>query len=191
MKLKGGRTMDDEAIIELFFGRSEQAIHELDTKYEQFCRKLSYNIVGDRRDAEECVNDAYLGAWNTIPPERPNPLLSYLAKLVRNVSLKLYHKNTAEKRGGYTVALDELDAVLSDRSTDDELSARELARHLSDFLDSMDAMNRVIFMRRYWFSDSYHDIAALVGTTEKNVSVRLFRIREKLKRYLIERGVIV
>ena len=174
--------MDDEAIIELFFGRSEQAIHELDTKYEQFCRKLSYNIVGDRRDAEECVNDAYLGAWNTIPPERPNPLLSYLAKLVRNVSLKLYHKNTAEKRGGYTVALDELDAVLSDRSTDDELSARELARHLSDFLDSMDAMNRVIFM---------HDIAALVGTTEKNVSVRLFRIREKLKRYLIERGVIV
>mgnify|MGYP005802135725 FL=1 len=191
MKPKGGRTMDDEAIIELFFSRSEQAIHELDLKYGQFCRKLSYNIVGDRRDAEECVNDAYLGAWNTIPPERPNPLLSYLAKLVRNLSLKLYHKNTAAKRSGYTVALDELGAVLSDRSTDDELSARELARHLCDFLDSMDAENRVIFMRRYWFSDSYHDIAALVGTTEKNVSVRLFRIREKLKRYLIERGVFV
>ncbi len=191
MKPKGGGTMDDEAIIELFFERSEQAIHELDTKYGQFCRKLSYNIVGDRRDAEECVNDAYLGAWNTIPPERPNPLLSYLAKLVRNLSLKLYHKNNAAKRSGYTVALDELGAVLSDRSTDDELSARELARHLSDFLDSMDAENRVIFMRRYWFSDSYNDIAALVGTTEKNVSVRLVRIREKLKRYLIERGVFV
>ena len=191
MKPKGGGTMDDEAIIELFFERSEQAIHELDTKYGQFCRKLSYNIVGDRRDAEECVNDAYLGAWNTIPPERPNPLLSYLAKLVRNLSLKLYHKNNAAKRSGYTVALDELEAVLSDRSTDDELSARELARHLSDFLDSMDAENRVIFMRRYWFSDSYNDIAALVGCTEKNVSVRLVRIREKLKRYLIERGVIV
>lgn len=191
MKPKGGRTMDDEAIIELFFSRSEQAIHELDLKYGQFCRKLSYNIVGDRRDAEECVNDACLGAWNTIPPERPNPLLSYLAKLVRNVSLKLYHKNTAEKRGGYTVALDELEAVLSDRSTDDELTARELARYLSDFLESMDIENRVIFVRRYWFSDSYNDIAELVGMTEKNVSVRLVRIREKLKRYLIERGVIV
>lgn len=183
--------MDDEAIIELFFSRSERAIHELDTKYGQFCRKLSYNIVGDRRNAEECVNDAYLGAWNTIPPERPNLLLSYLAKIVRNVSLKLYHKNTAAKRSGYTVALDELESVLSDRSADDELTTRELARHINNFLDSMNAENRVIFMRRYWFSDSCRDIAALVGMTEKNVSVRLVRIREKLKRYLIERGVIV
>ena len=191
MKPKGGGTMDDEAIIELFFERSEQAIHELDTKYGRFCRKLSYNIVGDLRDAEECVNDAYLGAWNTIPPERPNPLLSYLAKLVRNLSLKLYHKNTAAKRSGYTVALDELEAVLSDGATDDELTARELARYINDFLDSMDAENRVIFMRRYWFSDSYNDIAELVGCTEKNVSVRLVRIRKKLKQYLVERGVII
>ena len=141
MKLKGGRTMDDEAIIELFFGRSEQAIHELDTKYEQFCRKLSYNIVGDRRGRGGVRERRVSRRVEHDSAERPNPLLSYLAKLVRNVSLKLYHKNTAEKRGGYTVALDELDAVLSDRSTDDELSARELARHLSDFLDSMDAMN--------------------------------------------------
>ena len=79
----------------------------------------------------------------------------------------------------------------ADRPTDDELSARELARHLSDFLESMDIENRVIFVRRYWFSDSYNDIAELVGITEKNVSVRLVRIREKLKRYLIERGVFV
>ena len=90
--------MDNEKIIELFFQRSEQGIRELDHKYGKICHKLSYNIVNNRQDAEECVNDAYLGAWNTIPPSRPNPLLSYVAKIVRNVSLKLYWKKAAAKR---------------------------------------------------------------------------------------------
>lgn len=90
--------MDDEKIIELFFQRSEQGIRELDHKYGKICHKLSYNIINNRQDAEECVNDAYLGAWNTIPPSRPNPLLSYVAKIVRNVFLKLYWKKAAAKR---------------------------------------------------------------------------------------------
>lgn len=80
--------MEDEEIMDLFFARSEQAIRELDTKYEKICHKLSYNILNNRRDAEECVNDAYLGAWNAIPPARPDPLLAYLVKIVRNLSLK-------------------------------------------------------------------------------------------------------
>ena len=162
--------IDDEKIIEMFFGRSEQGIRELDIKYGKVCHNLSYHIVGSRQDAEECVNDAYLGAWNAIPPARPNPLLSYLVKIVRNISLKIYWRKEAVKRSShYTIALEEIEA----------------------FLDTLTTENRVIFMRRYWFSDSYKDIAGFMGLSEKNISVRLTRIREKMKQYLIEREVFI
>ena len=99
--------IDDEKIIDLFFERSEQGIRELDNKYGAVCHNLSYNIVNNRQDAEECVNDAYLGAWNAIPPVRPNPLLSYIVKIVRNISLKIYWRKEAAKRSGhYTIALE-------------------------------------------------------------------------------------
>ena len=93
--------IDDEKIIEMFFERSEQGMRELDIKYGKVCHKLSYHIVGNRWDAEECVNDAYLGAWNAIPPARPNPLLSYLVKIVRNISLKIYWRKEAAKRSSH------------------------------------------------------------------------------------------
>ena len=185
--------IDDEKIIELLFERSEQGIRELDMKYGKICHNLSYNIVNSRRDAEECVNDAYLGAWNAIPPARPNPLLSYIVKIVRNISLKIYWRKEAAKRSShYTIALEEIEACIADQKTvEDEIEARELARIIEDFLDTLTVENRVIFMRRYWFSDSYKDIAELVGLSEKNISVRLTRIREKMKQYLIEREVFV
>ena len=185
--------MEDKEIIELFFERSEQAIRELDTKYGRICHDLSYNIVNSRQDAEECVNDAYLGAWNAIPPARPAPLLSYIAKIVRNLSLKLYWKKEAAKRSGqYTMALEEIEGCIADReTTEDALDARELARIIGEFLDTLTVENRVIFLRRYWFADSYKDIAELTGLTEKNISVRLTRIREKMKQYLMEREVFV
>ena len=185
--------MEDEKIIELFFERSEQAIRALDMKYGKICRSLSYNIVNSREDAEECVSDAYLGAWNAIPPARPDPLLSYIAKIVRNLSLKLYWKKEAAKRGGhYTMALEEIEGCIAGQNTaEDELDARELARILGEFLDALTVENRVIFLRRYWFADSCRDIAELVGLTEKNVSVRLSRTREKLRRYLMESEVFV
>ena len=185
--------MEDEKIIELFFERSEQAIRELDMKYGKICRSLSYNIVNSREDAEECVSDAYLGAWNAIPPARPDPLLAYICKIVRNLSLKLYWKKEAAKRGGhYTMALEEIEGCIAGQNTaEDELDARELARILGEFLDALTVENRVIFLRRYWFADSCRDIAELVGLTEKNVSVRLSRTREKLRRYLMEREVFV
>ena len=167
--------IDDEKIIEMFFERSEQGIRELDIKYGKACHNLSYHIVGSRQDAEECVNDAYLGAWNAIPPARPNPLLSYLLKIVRNISLKIYWRKEAAKRSShYTIALEEIEACI-----------------IESFLDTLTIENRVIFMRRYWFSDSYKDIAEFVGLSEKNISVRLTRIREKMKQYLIEREVFV
>ena len=185
--------IDDEKIIDLFFERSEQGIRELDNKYGTVCHNLSYNIVNNRQDAEECVNDAYLGTWNAIPPVRPNPLLSYIVKIVRNISLKIYWRKEAAKRNGhYTIALEEIEGYIADQDTvEEEIEARELARIIGEFLDTMTLENRVIFMRRYWFSDSYKDIAEFMGLSEKNISVRLTRIREKMKQYLIEREVFV
>ncbi len=185
--------IDDEKIIEMFFERSEQGIRELDIKYGKICHNLSYNIVNNRQDAEECVNDAYLGAWKAIPPARPNPLLSYIAKIVRNISLKIYWRKEAAKRSGqYTAALEEIEGYIADRKTvEDEIETRELARIIGEFLDTLTLENRVIFMRRYWFADSYRDIAEFVGLSEKNISVRLTRIREKMKQYLIEREMFV
>ena len=184
--------MEDEKILELFFNRSEQAIEEVDKKYGKTCHNISYNILHNKLDAEECVNDAYLGAWNAIPPARPNPLLTYLCKIVRNLSLKRYEFNTAIKRNStYDVAMEELESCLSSPETvESEIALKELTHIIENFLDSLSTENRVIFLRRYWFSDTYSDIAARVGMTEKNVSVRLTRIREKLRNYLTEREVL-
>ena len=185
--------IDDEKIIDLFFERSEQGIRELDNKYGAVCHKLSNNIVNNRQDAEECVNDAYLGAWNAIPPARPNPLLSYILKIVRNISLKTYWRKKAAKRSGhYTIALAEIEGCIADQKTvEDELDARELARIMGEFLDTLTLENRVIFMRRYWFADSYQDIAEFVGLSEKTISVRLTRTRKRMRQYLLKRGVFV
>ena len=183
--------MEDQEIIELFFARSERAIGEVDAKYGRICRSFSCRIVNDRRDAEECVNDAYLGAWNTIPPERPNPLLTYLCRIVRNLSLKCVARKCARKRkGNYDLALQELEETLSARNTvETEFELRELTRILETFLDALSAENRWIFLRRYWFFDSCRDIAVQMGAGEKAVTVRLVRLRQKLKQYLLEQGV--
>lgn len=185
--------MLDEQIIELFFERSEQAISELDSKYGKVFQNLSYNILNDRLDVEECVNDAYLGTWNAIPPERPNPLLTFVCKIVRNISIKKYHAKTAIKRNSaYDVAMSEVaNYILAPNNVEAEMEAKELAHIIESFLDTLTVENRVIFMRRYWFSDTYKDIAERVGVTEKTVSMRLTRIRKQMREYLVEREVVV
>lgn len=110
--------IDDERIIEMFFARDQQVIRELDIKYGKICHNLSYNIVNSKQDAEECVNDTYLGAWNAIPPARPEPLLSYIVKIVRNVSLKIYYRKESAKRNStYTVAMQEIEACIVNQKT--------------------------------------------------------------------------
>lgn len=185
--------VEDEEIINLFFAREEQAISELDLKYGKVFYKISYNILKNEPDASECVNDAYLGTWNAIPPTRPKSLSAFVCQIVRNVSLKRYHMKTAMKRNStYDVAMDELDTCLSFASTvEDEVETKELARIIEGFLNTLSAENRVIFLQRYWFSDTYSDIAKKVGISEKSVSVRLSRIRKKLREYLMEREVLV
>ena len=127
--------IEDEKIIEMFFERSEQGIRELDIKYGTVCHNLSYHIVGSRQNAEECVNDAYLGAWNAIPPTRPEPLLSYIVKIVRNVSLKIYYRKEAAKRNStYTVAMQEIEACIADQKTvEDEVKQENLPVSLRAF----------------------------------------------------------
>jgi RNA polymerase sigma-70 factor (ECF subfamily) len=185
--------IEDSEIIDLFYARSEQAIMELSKKYGGVCRKVARNILNNEQDAEECVSDAYLGAWNTIPPERPKPLLTYVCRLVRNLSIMRYHANTAVKRNSiYDVALDELESCLiSPVTVETELSAKELGSIIDKFLDTLDRENRVIFVRRYWYADPVSDIAARMRMRPNLVSVRLSRTREKLKTYLRKEGYVI
>ena len=185
--------MDDLMIIELYFARDEQAIEETDTKYGKLCFHMANNFLSNDADAEECVNDAYLGAWNTIPPQNPNPLLTYVCRIVRNLSIMKYHANTAIKRNSfYDAALDELeDCLASPETVEDKLTAKELSDALDQFLDTLDQENRVIFVRRYWYSDSISEIAERLHMSKNNVSVRLSRTRERLKNYLKKEGYLL
>ena len=179
--------MDDKQIIRLFFQRSEQAITELSQKYGALCFQLADNILNDHQDAEECVNDAYLGAWNSIPPQSPDPLRAYICRIVRNHSLKKLRANTARKRGSqFEVSLSELEACIPDNSLDEQLAASELAAQINAFLSALPRDDRVMFVKRYWFSESLPEIADIFGITENNASVRLSRIRRKLHQHLKE-----
>ena len=183
--------MEDENIIDLFFARSERAVAELDAKYGKMLYRFSLRILGSPSDAEECVNDAYLGVWNAIPPARPALLPAYICRIVRNISLSRCQARMAAKRSGMQeVAMEELETALSSPgSVEDTVEARELARMLEHFLDTLSGQNRVIFLRRYWFYDSCAEIAVLTNLSEKNITVRLTRIRARLKKYLEEREV--
>lgn len=185
--------MDDKNIIELFYERSEQAITELSKKYGLLCKKVADNILNNHLDAEECVNDAYLAVWNTIPPQNPDSLVSYVCRIVRNQAIKKYHENTALKRNSiYDTSLDELEEVLpSSASVEGELEAKEVSAMIDRFLETLDKQSRIMFIRRYWYSDSIEEIALSFKTSKHYISVRLSRIRKALKKHLVKEGVSV
>lgn len=185
--------MEDNRIIELFFARNENAIAETARKYGRLCTGLASGILKNASDAEECVNDCWLGTWNSIPPNRPESLMGYVCKITRNLAIKRYHHNRAAKRNSeYDTALEELEEVLvSSKDVESEVEASLLTKTIEEFLDQQEQTDRVIFVKRYFFSASYKDIAAETGLTDKNVSVKLVRIRKALKDFLKERGYIV
>ena len=191
--VKGVEFMDDSRIIALFFDRSELAIGELSAKYGRLCHHIALNILGNPEDAEECVNDAYLGAWNTIPPQKPNPLQAYICKIVRNIAITKYHANTALKRNSYyDVALEELENCLFSPDTpESEFRAKELSHILDRFLSGLDKRSRVMFVRRYWYSDSVNTIAEMLHMRPNSVSVQISRIRSKLRKFLMQEGYIL
>lgn len=183
--------IEDEKIIDLFFNRSEKAIQELDIKYGKVCHKLSYNILNNKQDAEECVNDAYLGAWNSMPPHRPSILSTFLGKIVRNLSFNRYKHNTADKRGGgeLPVVLEELSDLVSGKDeVEQAFDQKELTKAIDTFLDSLSPEKRSIFISRYWYTDSISEIAVRYGMNDGAVSMTLNRLRLKLHNYLLERG---
>ena len=184
--------LEDSKIISLFFERSEQAVEELDRKYGTAVKKTAANILSDRLDVEECVNDTYLRAWNSIPPQKPNPLVSYVCKIARNLAIDRYHANTAEKRNAsFDLVLEEMEECIpSDMNVETEYDAKELTAAINCFLSILSREDRFLFVRRYWYGDSIEDLATLTNGNANRISVRLFRIREKLKKSLVKEGLL-
>ena len=185
--------MTDTEIINLFFERSEQAIDELAKKHGNAVARVARNILGNEQDTEECVNDTYLGAWNAIPPHRPSPLRTFVCKIARNLATKKYHANTAVIRNSqYDLALDDLAEILPDNnSVEEAYETKELKVAINGFLATLNPSDRFLFIRRYWYSDPVKDIAKMAHSTTNSVTVRLFRIRKKLKLYLEKEGLLV
>ena len=175
----------DLRIIDLYFARDEQAITETDRHYGGFCMRISLGILDDRREAEECVNDTWLKAWNSIPPTRPRSLRAFLAKIVRNLSLQRLEYNKAARRNrDFEIALEELGDCIPMR--DEE--AGQLPDLLNSFLDTLPESEWQLFCGRYWHGHAVKELARAHGLTPKAVTMRLSRTREKLRTYLNERG---
>ena len=184
--------MDDEKIIELYWERSENAVSETAKKYGKYCRYIAFNILQNDEDSEECVNDTYLKAWNAIPPKRPEKLRTFLGKITRNLSLNKYEKRHAEKRGHgqIPILLDELEECIPDsKSTESIIDDIVLKDLLNRFLKSLSPKARKVFVRRYWYMCSVKEISNEFHMSENDVSVTLFRTREKLKTLLKKEGI--
>ena len=183
--------MDDTKIVQLYWDRNEQAIPATADKYGNYCISIAKNILGNHGDAEECVNDTYMNAWNSIPPHRPSLLSAFLGKIVRNLSFNRYKHNTADKRGGgeLPVVLDELSELVSGKDdVEQRIYHKELVQSIDTFLDSLSPEKRSIFVSRYWYTDSISEIAVRHGMKDGAVSMTLNRLRLKLHNYLLERG---
>ena len=184
--------MNDYCIIKLLNERSEEAIKVLEEQYGALCKTIANRIVSNEQDALECVNDTLFAVWNRIPPENPNPLISYICKIVKNIALKKYEYLHAEKRNSaYEIALSELETTLSGKEmVEENLFVRELQKAINEFLGRQRQIDRMFFVRRYWFMESIPEIAVTYGKSDNYVRVHLHRTREKLKQYLNREGLI-
>lgn len=186
--------MRDTDIIELYWKRSEAAISETTIKYGKYCRTISYAILHNAEDAEECVNDTYLSAWRSIPPKRPNSLQAYLGKITRNLSLNKYKLYSAQKRGmGETaIALSELEeSIPSENDVQQASDEKHLVDCIKKFLYAQPKIKRNVFVRRYWYLSSVREIADEYKMSESKITSMLLRMRKQLKIYLEEEGIIL
>lgn len=186
--------MEDQEIIALYWRREEGAIQATAEKYGRYCRAIAKNILGAEEDAEECVNDTYLSAWNTMPPQRPQRLPAFLGKLTRNLAFNRYKRDRAQKRGGgeLPLVLDELDECLSDgQGVEEALDRKELTAAIDRFLRALPEEKRVLFIRRYWYAQPVKEIALSLGMLPVSAAKALERIRAQLRTYLLERGFVL
>ena len=184
--------MEDQEIIGLYWDRDQQAIVESQSKYGGYCHSVAWGVLGRREDAEECVNDTWLHAWNAMPPQRPSILSAFFAKLTRNLALDRWRRNRAAKRGGgqTELALEELGECLSGGSgPEQELEERETAAVLSAFLRRQPELDRNLFLLRYFQLESIASLAGRFHMGEGQVKTRLYRVRQRLKRALEEEGI--
>lgn len=182
--------MDDIKIITLYNERNESAITESNQKYGNFCYVIAFNILNDNSDSEECVNDTWYRAWNTIPPEQPASLKGFFGKITRNLALDKYKFNRRQKRGsGETeLAWEELKTEDISNPVEKELLLKELGEKISLFLNKISERDRNIFIARYYFVYPVSEISERFGLNEKYVSNILSRTRKRLLKFLAERG---
>jgi len=183
--------MDDQGIMNLYWARDEQAIHETEIKYAAYCRSIAWNILRDRRDTEECLSDTWMKVWNSIPPQRPNVFLAYLGTITRNLALNRIRLASAKKRAasGLELSYEELQESVPDGSSAETwVEARELGRSLDRFLRSLPQKDCCIFLRRYWYMDTNRQIAHRYHMPEGSVKANLPRTSKKLKAYLEREG---
>lgn len=177
--------MDDRKILALLLRRSEAGLTAMEAAYGRRLYRTAMNLLCCTQDAEECVNDTYLAVWNTVPPKEPDPLSAYVYRIGRNHALNRLRANTAQKRGGSILSLDELEGCIPAPCLQD---GRALGEAINGYLSTLSALSRAVFLRRYWFGDSVKDIAKDFSMTPNALSVRLNRIREGLNAYLIQEG---
>ena len=183
--------MEDKRIVDLYWQRNERAISETDAKYGKYLHSISYQILQNAEDTEECVNDTYMDAWQTMPPHRPSILSTFLGKITRRISIDRWRKHCAEKRGGgeAALALDELEACVSGTGdVESELERHELQRKLNAFLLKLPQLERQVFMCRYWYLDSISDIAKHFACSESMIKSMLYRTRNRLRTMLEKEG---
>ena len=176
--------MEDTAIINLYFDRSEQAIQATAQKYGRYCFSIAWNVLYDKEDSNECVNDTWLATWNSIPPRKPTILSAFLGKITRNLAIDCFRRKKAAKRSVNHISelckeLEEIEDVTA-YSLNDEIQRKEILEILEKFLDSVKQGDRDIFIRRYWYMDSISEISARHGISESRVKSSLYRSRKKL-----------
>ena len=182
--------LPDSEIIELYWGRDERAIKETDIKYKKYLYTIAYNILHNKMDCEECLNDTYLGTWNTIPPQRPSVFQAFLSRIMRNTAVGKYKMNSAQKRGSseLTLSLDEIGECVPYPSAEEEYMLSELAKLISDYIRSLSERGAFIFICRYWCADKISDIAAMLHVSERTVFNELSSIRNGLRECLVKEG---
>ncbi len=185
--------MEDNEIIELYWNRDERAISETDKKYGRYCTSIAHNILQNKEDETECINDTYYKTWNSIPTARPNIFRLFIGKITRQLAINKYEKIKAKKRySKLEVVLDELEeCVPSNQNIENEVEYDELKNNINSFLYSLSEKNRNIFLDRYWYMYSIKEISKKYNANESNIKVNLYRTRNILKSYLEERGVSI
>lgn len=185
--------MEDKFIIDLYWARNEMAISETDTKYGRMLHSISYNILSSWEDSEECVGDTYIRAWNSMPPNKPNSLIAYLGRIVRNISIDVYRKDRAKKRyNGIEILLSELAECIPDSTTtESRFEEKSFSKLISKWLYTLSKEDRLLFVQRYWYGYSLKELSITYNLNSNKLAGKMYRLRKALKEELESEGIFI